>query len=173
MLETVKKFLRITELRQRMFFTLVLIFIARIGANIPLPGVDPYPLRAFFADQVAAAKGSGLIGLYNMFTGGALMKGAIFGLGIMPYISASIVMQLLTVVMPSLARAQQEGEVGRHRISMYTRYLTLAICVVQGALLAAALANYPGRLFPNFDPHRYGDVVVASRHAFFLSSTLF
>jgi preprotein translocase subunit SecY len=173
MLEAIRKILRISELRQRIFFTLVLVFIARIGANIPLPGVDPRPLQIFFADQVAAAKGSGLIGLYNMFTGGALLKGAIFGLGIMPYISASIVMQILGMVLPSLAKLQQEGEVGRHRIAMYTRYLTLLICVVQGILLAAALANYPGRLFPNFDPARYGSVVIASKRAFLFSSMLF
>jgi preprotein translocase subunit SecY len=173
MLKAVKKFLRISELRQRIFFTLVLVFIARIGANIPLPGVDPYPLQIFFADQVAAAKGSGLIGLYNMFTGGALLKGAIFGLGIMPYISASIVMQILGIVMPSLAKLQQEGEVGRHRIAMYTRYLALLICVVQGVLLAAALANYPGRLFPNFDPTHYGSIVISGKRVFIFSSMLF
>ncbi|HQU08836.1 MAG TPA: preprotein translocase subunit SecY, partial [Opitutales bacterium] len=89
--------LKIPELRQRIFFTLGLIFVARVGANIPLPGIDPTRLQAFFADQVASGGGS-LVGLYNMFTGGALLKGAIFGLGVMPYISASIIFQLLTPV---------------------------------------------------------------------------
>ncbi|MDR3117531.1 MAG: preprotein translocase subunit SecY [Puniceicoccales bacterium] len=166
-------FFRVPELRSRLFFTLILIFVARMGANIPLPGLDPVPLRLFFADQVAAARGGGLVGLYNMFTGGAMLKGAIFGLGIMPYISASIVMQLLAVVMPSLAKLQLEGEVGRHRIAQYTRYLTLAICLLQGILLVAALANYPGKLFTGFDPRHYGAIVVAGKSWFFFSSTLF
>lgn len=166
-------FLRIPELRKRLFFTLALIFVARVGASIPLPGIDPQPLRAFFADQATAAKGGVLVGLYNMFTGGALLKGAIFGLGIMPYISASIIMQLLGVVMPSLARLQQEGEIGRFKISQYTRYLTILICFIQGFLLVAALANYPERLFANFDPRVYGDIVVASKGWFFLTSTLY
>ncbi|MDR2030594.1 MAG: preprotein translocase subunit SecY [Puniceicoccales bacterium] len=166
-------FFRVSELRTRLFFTLLFVFVARVGANIPLPGLDPMPLRMFFADQVAAARGAGLVGLYNMFTGGALLKGAIFGLGIMPYISASIVMQLLSVVMPSLARLQLEGEVGRYRLAQYTRYLTLAICLLQGILLVAALANYPGKLFAGFNSSHYGPIVVTAHGWFFFSSTLF
>ncbi|MDR2576546.1 MAG: preprotein translocase subunit SecY [Puniceicoccales bacterium] len=164
-------FFKVTELRHRLFFTLVLIFVVRIGACIPLPGLDPAPLRAFFSAQ--AVGGGGLVGLYNMFTGGALLKGAVFGLGIMPYISASIVMQILSAVVPSMARLQQEGDVGRQKISQQTRYLTLLICVIQGFLLVAALANYPGKLFPGFDQRQYGTIVVASRGWFFFSSTLF
>jgi preprotein translocase subunit SecY len=108
-----------------------------------------------------------------MFTGGAFLKGAVFGLGIMPYISASIVMQLLGAAMPSLARLQQEGDGGRQRIAQYTRYLTLAVCVIQGFLLVAALANYPGKLFPGFDALQHGQIVVASHCWFFLSATVF
>jgi preprotein translocase subunit SecY len=108
-----------------------------------------------------------------MFTGGALLKGAVFGLGIMPYISASIVMQLLGAVIPSLARLQREGDSGRQRIAQYTRYLTLLVCLIQGVLLAAALANYPEKLFPGFDPRQYGAMVLSGHGFFFLSATLF
>ena len=89
--------LKIPELRSRIFYTLSLLFVARVGAHIPLPGIDPAPLQKFFAEQ-AGGTGGALVGLYNMFTGGALVKGAIFALGIMPYISASIIFQLLTAV---------------------------------------------------------------------------
>lgn len=166
-------FFRVDELRRRLFFTVALIFVARLGASIPLPGLDPQPLKLFFLDQAAQAKGGGLVGLYNMFTGGALLKGALFGLGIMPYISASIVMQLLAVVMPSLSRLQQEGDVGRQKIAQYTRYLTIFICLVQGLLLVTALAGCPGRLFPNFDASAYGPIVLVSRRYFLFTSTLF
>ncbi|MDR0340507.1 MAG: preprotein translocase subunit SecY, partial [Puniceicoccales bacterium] len=162
----------VPDLRRRFFFTLFIILVARIGAVIPLPGLDPLPLRNFFTDQSSPSRGVGLVGLYNMFTGGAFLKGAVFGLGIMPYISASIVMQLLGAAVPFLARLQQEGDGGRQRISQYTRYLTLFICFVQGFLLVAALANYPGKLFPGFDSSQYGEIVVAGRGWFFLSATL-
>jgi preprotein translocase subunit SecY len=167
------KIFAVPDLRRRFFFTLFVVFVARIGAIIPLPGLDPLPLRYFFIDQSAPARGGGLVGLYNMFTGGAFLKGAIFGLGIMPYISASIVMQLLGAAVPSLARLQQEGDAGRQRLAQYTRYLTLLICLVQGFLLVGALANYPGKLFPGFDVGRYGEIVVAGRGWFFFSATLF
>jgi len=111
-------------------------FIARVGANIPLPGMNVGPIQDFFADQANA--GGGLVGMFNMFTGGALLNGAVFALGIMPYISASIIMQLVGAVFPVIARLQQEGDVGRQKINQYTRYLTLVICVVQGLLLVSA-----------------------------------
>jgi preprotein translocase subunit SecY len=91
----------------------------------------------------------------------------------MPYISASIIMQLLGAVVPTLARLQQEGDTGRQRVAQYTRYLTLLVCLIQGFLLVAALANYPGKLFPGFDPRHYGSIVIAGRGWFFLSATLF
>jgi preprotein translocase subunit SecY len=89
--------LKIPDLRDRIFFTLALVFVARVGAHIPLPGIDSAPLQNFFADQTAAGAGA-LMGLYNMFTGGALLKGAVCALGIMPYISASIIFQLMNAV---------------------------------------------------------------------------
>lgn len=146
MLSAFTNCLKIPELRQRIFLTLGLIFVARVGASIPLPGLNPKPLHDFFASQSSA--GGSLVGMYNMFTGGALLKGAIFGLGVMPYISASIIMQLMGAVVPSLARLQQEGDIGRQKITQYTRYMTILICVIQAVLLVLALTNYPGRLFP-------------------------
>ncbi|NBD39239.1 MAG: preprotein translocase subunit SecY [Verrucomicrobia bacterium] len=162
---------KIPELRDKIFFTLFLLFIARVGANIPLPGIDPMPLQEFFDDQ-SRAGGGGLLGLYNMFTGGALLRGAIFALGIMPYISASIVFQLLTAAVPSLARLQQEGEVGRQKITQYTRYATLLICLVQSVLLVLTLSN-PTQIFPEYDISRYGDIILVSQGWFMLTSVIF
>jgi preprotein translocase subunit SecY len=163
--------IKIREVRQRIVLTLVLLFAARIGANIPLPGVDTTPLSEFMLTKASGS--GGLLGVFNMFTGGALMKGAIFGLGIMPYISASIILQLLAAVSPSLARIHQEGESGRQRIAQYTRYVTILICVIQGFLLVAALANYPEKLFYGFDSLRFGEIVIVNKVSFFLTSTIF
>ena len=102
MLSAFTNSLKIPELRQKIFFTLALLFIARVGANIPLPGMNVGPIQDFFADQANA--GGGLVGMFNMFTGGALLNGAVFALGIMPYISASIIMQLVGAVFPVIAR---------------------------------------------------------------------
>ena len=171
MLSAFTNSLKIPDLRQRIFFTLALLFIARVGANIPLPGIDPKPISDFFADQ-SASSGS-LIGFYNMFTGGALLNGAIFALGVMPYISASIIMQLMGAVFPALARLQQEGDVGRQKISQYTRYMTLLICVIQGVLLIIALEKNPASLIGgNFNPAEYGEIVITNHLWFLVSSTV-
>ena len=163
MLSAFTNSLKIPELRQKIFFTLALLFIARVGANIPLPGVDPTPIKDFFEFQEtkrADSGGNDILGFYNMFTGGALLNGALFALGIMPYISASIIMQLMGAVFPQLARLQQEGEPGRQKISQYTRYLTIVICMVQGGLLAVALRDSPGSLISGFDVNQFGSIVV-------------
>ena len=131
---------RIPELRARLLATVALVFVARIGANIPLPGIDPKDIMDYYATMSDKASG-GVVAMYNMFTGGALLKGAIFSLGIMPYISASIIMQLMSAVVPSIARLQQEGEVGRQKVAQYSRYLTIIIAVVQSALLLGAFCN--------------------------------
>jgi preprotein translocase subunit SecY len=162
---------KIRELRSRVFITLALLFVARIGANIPLPGLDPFPLKNFFMSKVSSS--GGLMGLYNMFTGGALLKGAIFGLGVMPYISASIIMQLLGAISPSLARMQHEGESGHQRIAQYTRYLTVLICLIQGWLLVMALANYPDKLFYGFNANQFGNIVIRDGAAFLVGSAIF
>ena len=162
--------LKIPELRSRILYTLGLLFVARVGAHIPLPGIDPKPLQAFFADQTANG-GGGLVGLYNMFTGGALTKGAVCALGIMPYISASIIFQLMTAVVPALSRLQQEGDVGRQKLTQYTRYATLIICLVQGAILILSLEN-PAKLFSGFDVNHYGTIVVVGKTWFLIQSTV-
>jgi preprotein translocase subunit SecY len=162
--------MKIPELRSRILYTLGLLFVARVGAHIPLPGIDPEPLQRFFADQTAAGSGA-LVGLYNMFTGGALVKGAVCALGIMPYISASIIFQLMTAVVPALSRLQQEGDVGRQKLTQYTRYATVLICLIQGVLLILALEN-PGRLFPGYDLNTYGQIVVVSKFWFMVQSTV-
>jgi preprotein translocase subunit SecY len=163
--------LKIPELRSRILYTLSLLFVARVGAHIPLPGIDPKPLQQFFADQTAAGSGA-LVGLYNMFTGGALVKGAVCALGIMPYISASIIFQLMTAVVPALSRLQQEGDVGRQKLTQYTRYATVLICLIQGVLLILALEN-PARLFSGYDINTYGQIVVVSKFWFMVQSTIF
>lgn len=163
--------MKIPELRSRILYTLALLFIARVGAHIPLPGLDPAPLKQFFADQTAGGGGA-LMGLYNMFTGGALLQGAVCALGIMPYISASIIFQLMTAVVPALSRLQQEGDVGRQKLTQYTRYLTVVICLIQGVLLILALEN-PGRLFQGYDLNTYGNIVLVGKTWFLIQSTVF
>jgi preprotein translocase subunit SecY len=163
--------LKIPELRSRILYTLSLLFVARVGAHIPLPGIDPAPLLAFFEKQTADGSG-GLMGLYNMFTGGALLKGAVCALGIMPYISASIIFQLMTAVVPALSRLQQEGDVGRQKLTQYTRYLTLVICLIQGVLLVLTLEN-PGKIFQGYDVNQFGQIVLMGHWSFLISSTIY
>ena len=165
--------LKIPELRSRIFYTLALLFVARVGAQIPLPGIDPHPLQEFMRQQSGTSAGGALLGLYNMFTGGALTRGAICALGIMPYISASIIFQLMTAVVPSLSRLQQEGDVGRQKLTQYTRYATVLICIVQGGLLILALETHPGSLIPGYDANTYGPIVVMGKASFLLTSVVF
>jgi preprotein translocase subunit SecY len=163
--------LKIPELRSRIFYTLALLFVARVGAAIPLPGIDPLPLQRFF-DQQGGGIGGAVVGLYSMFTGGALLKGAVCSLGIMPYISASIIFQLMTAVVPALSRLQQEGDVGRQKLTQYTRYATVLICLVQGTLTLLALEN-PSKLFSGYDVATYGNIVVLSKPAFLIQSVVY
>lgn len=129
---------KIPELRQRIFFTLGLIFVCRVIALVPSPGVNASALQRVI-DSIAEQTAGGIMGMINMFSGGALARCAVGALGIMPYISASIIIQLMTAVVPQLERLAREGDTGRAKITQYTRYLTLAICVVQGFLLALTL----------------------------------
>lgn len=130
---------KITELRQRIFFTFGLIFVCRLIAAVPLPGVDAVAIRAFI-DSQGAAQG-GLFGIMNLFSGGALLQCSIGTLGIMPYISASIILQLMGAVVPHLEKLKREGDVGRQKITQYTRYLTVIICSIQGIAMAIALQS--------------------------------
>lgn len=129
----------IAELRKRIFFTLMMLAVFRIGAQIPTPGINTEALAAFFA----ATQGT-LFGLFDMFSGGALEKFSIFALGIMPYISASIILQLLTVVIPHLERLSKEGEAGRKKITQYTRYGTVVLSIIQGLGISIGLESMAG-----------------------------
>lgn len=131
---------KIPELRQRVLFTLAMIVIIRVGAVITTPGVNAEVLREWFMNVATNTAGGGVAALFNLFSGGALAHGAIFSLGIMPYISASIMMQLLTAVIPRLSKLSREDG-GRQKIMQYTRYATLVLCVLQGWLLALSLEN--------------------------------
>ena len=126
----------LTELKRRLLFLLGALLVYRIGAHIPVPGIDPEALREMFDQQ----RGS-ILGMFNMFSGGALERLTVFALGIMPYISASIIMQLLTVVHPKLEQLKKEGEAGRRKITQYTRYGTLVLASVQSLGVAVALES--------------------------------
>jgi len=127
------------DLSQRLWFLLGALVVYRIGAHIPVPGIDPTVLADLFKSQK-----NGILGMFNMFSGGALSRFTIFALGIMPYISASIIMQLMTVVSPTLEALKKEGESGRRKITQYTRYGTAALALFQGLGIAIALESQLG-----------------------------
>ena len=127
---------RFAELRQRLFFLLGALIVYRTGTFIPAPGIDPVALARFFEEQ----KGT-ILDIFNMFSGGALERLSIFALGVMPYISASIIIQMMAVVVPSLAAIKKEGESGRRKLTQYTRYGTVLLAAVQGASAAIAFQN--------------------------------
>src|SRR3990172_8575992 len=125
---------RLSELRRRIGMTVLLLVMYRLGVFIPTPGVDKDALAAFFD----ASKGT-IVSLFNLFSGGALEQFSVLALGIMPYITASIIFQLLAKVFPPLEEIQKEGELGRRRINQYTRYATVALCIVQSAVMARGI----------------------------------
>ncbi len=127
---------RFAELRQRLFFLLGALVVYRIGTFIPAPGIDPVALARFFQEQQGT-----ILDIFNMFSGGALERLSIFALGVMPYISASIIIQMMAVVMPQLAAIKKEGESGRRKLTQYTRYGTVLLAAVQGASAAYAFQN--------------------------------
>ena len=127
------------DLRNRLVFLLLALVVYRVGAHIPVPGIDPNQLQQLFKGQQG-----GILSLFNMFSGGALSRFTVFALGIMPYISASIVMQLLTYVVPTFEQLKKEGESGRRKITQYTRYGTLALAIFQSVSIALALESSPG-----------------------------
>ena len=134
MIDSLKSIVSIPDLRRRVLFTLAILAVYRVGSHIPTPGVNTEAL-AILAEQAANT----MFGLYDMFSGGNLSQVTIFALGIMPYISASIILQLLTVVWPYLERLSKEGELGRRKITQYTRYGTILLCVVQASAIALFL----------------------------------
>jgi preprotein translocase subunit SecY len=127
---------RFAELRQRLFFLLGALVVYRIGTFIPAPGIDPVALARFFQQQQGT-----ILDIFNMFSGGALQRLSIFALGVMPYISASIIIQMMAVVVPQLASIKKEGESGRRKLTQYTRYGTVLLAGVQGASAAIAFQN--------------------------------
>lgn len=132
------------ELKSRLLFVLGALIVFRIGSFIPVPGID----AAVLAQLIEQQKGT-IIDMFNMFSGGALSRASIFALGIMPYISASIIIQLLTTVHPALAELKKEGEAGRRKISKYTRYSTLVLATLQAVGISTGLPNMLPGLVPN------------------------
>ena len=159
---------RFAELRQRLFFLLGALIVYRIGTFIPAPGIDPVALARFFQEQQGT-----ILDIFNMFSGGALERLSIFALGVMPYISASIIIQMMAVVVPQLAAIKKEGESGRRKLTQYTRYGTVLLATVQGASAAYRVPE-PGRgdragpaihLLRDRDPGRRNDVPDVARRA--------
>src|SRR6266849_686321 len=151
-IEAFRNLFRIPDLRNRVLFTLALLAVYRIGAHIPTPGINTRVLEMLFQQ----GQGS-VLGIFDLFSGGNLRRLTIFALGIMPYITASIILQLMTVVFPYLEKLQKEGELGRRKITQYTRYLTIVLSVIQSTTIATALQStvysgqslvyHPGPLF--------------------------
>ena len=136
MIDGFQNVFKIPELKKRILYTLALLAVYRIGVFIPVPGIDGQALTRFFESMQGT-----ILGFFNMFSGGALEQMAVFALGIMPYISASIIMELLTVVVPHLERLKKEGEQGRKKITQYSRYGTVLLSMVQGLGIAIGLEN--------------------------------
>lgn len=127
------------DLKKRLIFLLLSLVVYRVGAHIPVPGIDPDQLAQLFKEQ-----SGGILGMFNMFSGGALSRFTVFALGIMPYISASIIMQLLTVIVPQFEAMKKEGEAGRRQITKYTRWFTVGLATFQAFGIAVALESQPG-----------------------------
>ena len=127
------------ELRQRLIFLVLALLVFRLGAHIPVPGIDPDQLAQLFAEQK-----DGILGMFNLFSGGALSRFTVFALGIMPYISASIIMQLMTIVVPTLEALKKEGQAGQRKITQYTRYATVLLATFQAMGISVALQAQPG-----------------------------
>jgi preprotein translocase subunit SecY len=127
------------ELRQRLIFLVLALLVFRLGAHIPVPGIDPDQLAQLFSGQK-----DGILGMFNLFSGGALSRFTVFALGIMPYISASIIMQLMTIVIPSLESLKKEGQAGQRKITQYTRYGTVLLATFQALGISVALQAQPG-----------------------------
>lgn len=170
-IETIKNIFRIEDLRKRILYTLFIILIYRFGAHVVLPGINPGGLSAF-----SSAAQKGLLGMLDLFSGGAFSNASIFALGIMPYISASIIVQLLTLAVPYFQRLQKEGESGRKKINQITRYLTVLVLAIQAPAYIANLVNqFPGAIAPSMLEHHVLGFTAFGFTAFILliSATLF
>ena len=156
-IQTLKNIWSIDELRNKILFTLLLVFIYRFGSCIVLPGIDPSSL-----DALGESTKGGMLGLLDAFVGGAFSKASIFALGIMPYISASIFMQLVTILVPQMAKIQKEGESGRKKINQWTRYLTVIVTAFQAAAYIGYLKSpsMAGAIIPAFSTYFWFSTVV-------------
>src|SRR6266853_2441013 len=139
---------KIPELRNRVLFTLLMVVLYRVGCAITCPGVNASVLKHYFVERISGGGGGGgAAALFNIFSGGALEQCAVFSLGVMPYISASIMMQLLTAVVPQLGKlAKEDG--GRQKITQYTRYVTIILCVFQGWLMTKQFVSPSDSILP-------------------------
>ena len=155
--QTFKNIWSIDELRQKIVFTLLLLFIYRLGSYIVLPGIDPNKLG-----NLTANASSGMLGLLDAFVGGAFSKASIFALGIMPYISASIFMQLVTILVPQMAKVQKDGDSGRNKINQWTRYLTILVTAFQAAAYIGYLKSPANAeaLIPAYSPYFWISTVI-------------
>ena len=153
---------KMSDLKRRLVFLVLALIVFRIGTHIPVPGIDPVQLATLFDSQ-----NGGILGMFNMFSGGALSRFSIFALGIMPYISSSIIMQLLTVVYPPLEALKKEGEAGRRKITQYTRYGTVALALFQGVGISVALESQQGLVIEPGMMFRFTTVITL------LSGTMF
>ncbi|HLT28063.1 MAG TPA: preprotein translocase subunit SecY, partial [Zeimonas sp.] len=142
------------DLKRRLWFLLLALVVYRVGAHIPVPGIDPDQLAQLFQGQQG-----GILGMFNLFSGGALSRFTVFALGIMPYISASIIMQLLAVVVPTLEAKKKEGEAGRREITKYTRWFTLGLATFQAIGIAIAIEAQPGLVIDPGPAFRFTAVV--------------
>jgi len=155
-IQTLKNIWTIEELRNKILVTLLLVFIYRLGAHIVLPGIDPNKLNTFSQNSQ-----KGLLGLFDTFAGGAFSNASILALGIMPYISASIFMQLMTILVPSMQKIQKEGDSGRKKINQWTRYLTAAVTLLQAGTFVAYLTNQNrDALIPAYQPYFWISTVI-------------
>jgi preprotein translocase subunit SecY len=158
LIKTLKNIWSIEELRSKILFTLLLLFIYRVGTHIVLPGIDPTQL-----EQLSQSSSGGILGLIDTFAGGAFSQASILALGIMPYISASIFMQLMTVLVPQFQKLQKEGESGRKKINQWTRYLTVAVTMVQASAYVAYLRQITGNsqaIIPGFEGYFWLSTVI-------------
>ena len=164
LIQTLKNIWGIEELRSKILFTLLLITIYRIGSHIVLPGIDPVKL------ELGAGEGNGILDLINTFAGGAFNMSSIFPLGIMPYISASIFMQLMTVLVPKFQKMQKEGDSGRKKINQYTRYLTVLVTLVQAsAYIGYLYQTSSGAIITAFEPYfKYSTVIILTAGTLFV-----
>ena len=151
------------DLRRRLVFLLLALVVYRVGAHIPVPGIDPVQLAQFFKGQQG-----GILGMFNMFSGGALSRFTVFALGIMPYISASIIMQLVSIVSPQMEALKKEGEAGRRKITQYTRYFTVALALFQAFGIAVALEQQAGLVLDPGMAFRFVTVVTLLTGTMFL-----